>query len=1249
MWPRRQANDANVTSGAPISRPTAPLPSSTACPPSSSRSYRSPEVLGPSKSAVKATTWPIKTHKAVASGPDDAAWLSRALDKKKIKKKAKKQKVTSSLTTNAATSTDRTVQKHRKGGALELSMSVQKRRQLWREGAMKQPQDQAAEDAKREERERLEVGFESVFQDVFTKERGEKSEDEEHVDEYAGVCVKKTALELSLMQSIEAKDGESIKEARVTQHRALDDKDEQEKQKKWAFASDGNSSLNLDDFEYDSGTTTSDLSGFRAAAEVAEFTRWKAEDTQRNISDNFVRLNMRKRFKGSSGRPKKRPAYLRSRSENFLDKATGDSGDPPTSLSQRQAEPLFVDDGVDFVEECLKALAKAEQEERQEEPEAVEPPKCHHALPCQSLEVKKRNKNCGRRFFACPFGFDEGRCDFFLWQDDYVPVAMQTLFTVTSSSKTDASEAASTECVPLNLLAPEEKLRDAMRTNLRLVFGHAEFRPGQEWAILRVFRQQDTLLVLPTGAGKSLCYQFPALFLSGLTLVISPLISLMNDQYESLPPSLKARAVCLSGSDVATSKATYAAFVRDLVAEKLSLVYLSPEKALSAGIQALLALPRVRTRLALVCVDEAHCVSEWSHHFRPSYLRLAQVFRYAQCVLCVTATASRRVVRDVLHQLHSRQRVRVTTDQECEKESEMVLQLPWQRHNIALEVRSVRTNEERLEHLFRILPQLSNELGSTRANGGMIVYVHQQRQAEEIAALLREHLPSPWRNAGKVAAFHAGMPSETKEKVRTGFARGRVKLVVATVAFGMGIDKKNVRAVVHFHLPSSVEAYVQQIGRAGRDGKAARAVLYLLNDDAVHFRSLLFSTALHRDQLQQLLALVYDAPSLSQSSGNKIVRLNYADHRANETLTLVSLERDWLEQHLDVKAATIETFLTLLALETQSQANEQQSKCGVRVTLEPVSMSRCTLQLLDAQTKTFAPHSAVKLLFEAVQRNELRTAQLTQHTNGYLSSWEVEFHLQEAAQWYASTRGRSASNEAAASSVRRLLQELRGAQQRGELQRLTLARPAFYVHVRCPHDERDRMDAHDVARWTHVLYAKHAHLESHQVARLGQLYGALSAAALPVPSSGGAEQETEHEANARAAKARVLETKIVQYFDDHERMGNGQWLETLLRPLTPSLVDAIERDVAALVESFRENGNKAMTWTSVAVAKVFHGLSSPRFPARAWRDHVAWRRYADVAFERLVQIAAKVVGEPTEARERKKRWKPGSSDLVTVG
>ncbi|KAG1683101.1 hypothetical protein DVH05_028629 [Phytophthora capsici] len=717
----------------------------------------------------------------------------------------------------------------------------------------------------------------------------------------------------------------------------------------------------------------------------------------------------------------------------------------------------------------------------------------------------------------------------------------------------------------------------------------------------------------------------------------------MNDQYESLPAPLKARAVCLSGSSDSGSKAKHAAFVRDLLADKLSLIFLSPEKALGAGMQALLAMPRVRARLALVCVDEAHCISEWSHHFRPSYLRLAEVFRHAQCVLCVTATASRRVVHDVLHQLRSRQ-VEAKTS---EDESDMVLQMPWQRRNLALEVRSVRSNDERLRHLVQALPELSK--GPKGSGGGVIVYVHQQRQTEELSALLREQLPSTWRSSGKVLAFHAGMTPEAKEKVRKGFAKGRVRVVVATIAFGMGIDKKNVRAVVHFHMPSSVEGYVQQIGRAGRDGKAARALLYLLDDDAVHFRSLLFSTALHQDQLRRLLALVFQY----QLADKHVVNVNYSSQRPGGGLTLVSLERDWLERHLDLKAATVETFLTLLALDTQ------RDKEGVLVTLRPLSMSRCTLQLLDTQAKKLAPRSCVKLLLEAVRRKELPNARVTHRKDGYLSSWTIDLHLHETAHWYSravSAKGNgeevsallahsSAQQEgetnaavvAAASNERRMLQELRAAQQTGQIQRMTLSQPAFQVQLSWRVEVMEEIKAEAVDRWTAVLYAKHEHLESRQLKRLVQLYDALNAAALPAPAPSNHEEEEDLD-----EKALALETKLVLYFEDDvdekDKSEEDQLLK-VLRPLTASLIESIERDTRSLVllrlggEGPKEESEESKSntedakWTSYAVAKVFHGLTTPQLPTRQWRDHVCWRRYSDVAFERIVHIANKVLQE----------------------
>ncbi|ETM02104.1 hypothetical protein L917_01378 [Phytophthora nicotianae] len=1267
MWPRRQPANGS-SSSAKNSAPTAcTAPSTSSSSPSSSS--LSTSLFAPRRSELKASNANAKPKKAINTSSDDAAWLLRALGKKKKKKVQtgmKKKVVNNSEVEKSTKKTQQKVKNERKGGTINLSMSVQERQQLWRNGAAKKPQDEAAQRAKQQERERQETGFDRVFQEVFGKDQEEQKGGDE--EELGGILDAASSSSLSLAITTPIEDEKPMKETKATGKRRAPDENEEEM---WGFASTGNSALSLDDFDAPKESSDMDSGNFKAKT-TAEFERWKAEDAQSAVSDNFVRLNMRKRFKGSSGRAKKRPAYLRARNENPLDEATGENstGIAPVvnangSQQLKQDKSLLADDGVDFIEECLEALAKAEKAhelaEKKEsmtskQSEPLEPPRCHHALVCQSLEVKKKNKNHGRKFFACPLSFDEGRCDFFLWEDDHVPLALQTLFTVSSTTSISASaaEAEAVECVPLDIEASEEEQRHAMLTNLRLVFSHAEFRPGQQWAISRVLRRKDTLLVLPTGAGKSLCYQFPALFLPGITLVISPLIALMNDQYESLPAPLKARAVCLSGSSDSSSKAKHAEFVRDLLADKLSLIFLSPEKALGVGMQALLAMPRVRARLALVCVDEAHCVSEWSHHFRPSYLRLAEVFRHAQCVLCVTATASRRVVHDVLHQLRSRRQFEVQSNRICENEDEMVLQMPWQRRNLALEVRSVRSNEERLRHLVHILPELSK---GSKGGGGVIVYVHQQRQTEELAALLREQLPSTWRSTGKVLAFHAGMASEAKEKIRTGFARGRVRVVVATVAFGMGIDKKNVRAVVHFHMPSSVEAYVQQVGRAGRDGKAARALLYLLDEDAVHFRSLLFSTALHRDQLRRLLSLVFQ----EQKNDKHVVAVKYSSQRAGGDLTLVSLERDWLERHLDLKAATVETFLTLLALESRA---DKDDKTGFRVALQPLSMSRCTVQLLDTQAKKLAPSSCVKMLLDAVRRMELPSARVTHRKDGYLSSWTVDFHLHETAHWYARSSGKcegsvaslvtsdaqqegetNAVAVAAATNERRMLQKLRAAQQTGQIQRLSMSQPSFQLQLSWRVDVIDEMKTEAVDRWTTSLYAKHEHLESRQLARLAHLYGALHAAALPAPSPSRSDDEDEEDLDE---KARALETKLVHYFEDdinEEKEDDEHLLHSMLRPLTAPLVESIERDTRALIqlrlggnpmeeaEAEEDKSREEIKWTSYAVAKVFHGLTTPQLPTRQWRDHVCWRRYSDVAFERIVRIAQDVLeGQDAECR-----------------
>ncbi|KAF4031631.1 hypothetical protein GN244_ATG16513 [Phytophthora infestans] len=678
--------------------------------------------------------------------------------KKKSQNAVKTNAVRTSGTETSAKKTQQKVENERKVGVIGLSMSVQERQQLWRNGSTKKPLDEAAEHTKQQERERQETGFDRVFQEVFGKDQvGQKGADEEEMDSILGAA-KASSLGLSTTTAslMATNDGNAKETTETGKRRAPDDVEENS----WGFASTENSALSLDDFDAEEDSNNVDSGAFKAG-NAAGFERWKAEDAQRAVSDNFVKLNMRKRFKGSSGRAKKRPAYLRARNENSLDEATGEKStgiapvvDANGSQQRKLDKSLLADDGVDFIEEWIG----------------------------------------------------------------------------------------------------------------------------------------------------------------------------------------------------------------------------TPEMSSCAGL------------------SETH-----------------------------------------------------------------------------------------------------------------------------------------------------------------------------------------------------------------------------------------------------------------------VVAVKYASQRAGGDLTLVSLARDWLERHLDLKAATIETFLTLLALETQRERAVKEDRTGLRVTLQPQSMSRCTLQLLDSQAKKLAPRSCVKMLLDAARRKELPHGHVSHRKDGYLSSWTVDFHLHETAQWYARVGGKkegsatplatldaqqegetNAAAVAAATNERRMLQELRAAQQTGQIQRLTLSQPAFQLQLSWRVDETEEMKTEAAERWTASLYAKHEHLESRQLARLAQLYSALHAAALPAPSPSRPHDENEEDLES---KALALETKLVHYFEDEdsdEGEEDERLLHKMLRPLTASLIEAIERDTSSLIqlhlggnpmeESSAEDREEIM-WTSYAVAKVFHGLTTPQLPTRQWRDHVCWRRYSDVAFERIVQIANRVLVE----------------------
>jgi RecQ family ATP-dependent DNA helicase len=329
---------------------------------------------------------------------------------------------------------------------------------------------------------------------------------------------------------------------------------------------------------------------------------------------------------------------------------------------------------------------------------------------------------------------------------------------------------------------------------LRAHFGHPGFRPGQREAVEAALSGRDVLLVMPTGAGKSVCYQLPALVDGRLAVVVSPLVSLMQDQVDGLGD----RAALINAQrDGADNRATLAR----AIAGEVSLLYVAPERFAAPGFTDRLSAADI----GLFVVDEAHCVSQWGHDFRPDYFRLGDVAARlgAESVFAATATATPRVAVDIINRLGLDDPVRITTG--------------FDRPNLSYDVVPVRGDRAKRATTHALL----SEPGALPA----IVYAGTRKKTDEAARRLTGEL------GFRVDPYHAGMEREQRAEAQRRFMSGEAPVVVATNAFGMGVDKADVRTVVHETVPASLEAYYQEAGRAGRDGLASRCVLLAENRD----------------------------------------------------------------------------------------------------------------------------------------------------------------------------------------------------------------------------------------------------------------------------------------------------------------------------------------------------------------------------------------------------------------------------------
>uniref|UniRef100_A0A3B5PVH0 DNA 3'-5' helicase n=1 Tax=Xiphophorus maculatus TaxID=8083 RepID=A0A3B5PVH0_XIPMA len=712
--------------------------------------------------------------------------------------------------------------------------------------------------------------------------------------------------------------------------------------------------------------------------------------------------------------------------------------------------------------------------------------------------------------------------------------------------------------------------------------GYQSFRPGQEKAIMRILAGLSTLVVLSTGMGKSLCYQLPAFLYAQrskcITLVISPLVSLMDDQLSGLPTKLKA--ACIHSN--MTMKQREA-----VKSGQVCVLLLSPEALVGGGGSGPGCLPSAQELppVAFACIDEAHCVSEWSHNFRPCYLRLCKVLRErlgVKCLLGLTATATLSTALDIAQHL------------DISDKDGIAVRSAAVPPNLNL---SVSTDGEKDQALVSLLK--GDRFGCLDS---IIVYCTRREETVRVAALLRTCLqgirkPLKWQ----AEAYHAGLSGSERRRVQNNFMCGELRIVVATVAFGMGLDKSDVRGIVHYNMPKSFESYVQEIGRAGRDGLPAHCHLFLDPEggDLHELRRHIYADTVDYYIIKKLVQRVFPAckcqkmhqkqqelwkVTFSLLVFSKTESCDWPEERMCHTHERVIPIQETVEA-LDVTEEGVETLLCYLELHPQrfvELLHPTLSVCKVRCYDGPRQLQKIT---------KICPPVAV-----ALARKRMRGERVERFD-------QVEFDVVEV----ADTMGWQLP------LVKRGLRQLQWSTDRGGGRSGVLVEfssPSFYF--RSYGDLSDE----EMDKVCQFLYNRVQDQEKTQLYQLTACFKAFKSVAFQTVTSCLDDLDEN--------RSLQLKNLLSEYFDKRRDRDHSLRPEDLEELDKYKLLDW-ESQIRVDIRGFLANRSDEK-FSGRAVARILHGIGSPCYPAQIYgKDRRFWRKYIHFDFNQLIRLATQEI------------------------